>query len=31
MAGFIWAADLERDNRVLFRHTAICDGVQARH
>jgi len=25
-AGFIWAADLERDNRVLFRHTAICEG-----
>ena len=26
-AGFIWAADLERDNRVLFRYTAKCDGV----
>jgi len=25
-AGFIWAADLERDNRVLFRHTASCNG-----
>jgi hypothetical protein len=24
-AEFIWAADLERDNRVLFRHTATCD------
>ena len=24
-AGFVWAADLERDNRVLFRYTAICD------
>ncbi len=23
-AGFIWAADLERDNRVLFRYTASC-------
>ena len=23
-AEFIWAADLERDNRVLFRHTARC-------
>lgn len=23
-AGFIWAADLERDNRVLFRYTANC-------
>jgi hypothetical protein len=27
VAGFIWAADLERDNRVLFRYTAICDGA----
>lgn len=26
-AGFIWAADLERDNRVLFRYTANCDGT----
>jgi len=26
-AGFIWAADLERDNRVLFRYTASCDGA----
>lgn len=25
-AGFIWAVDLERDNRVLFRYTAKCDG-----
>ena len=24
-AEFIWAADLERDNRVLFRHTATCE------
>ena len=24
-AEFIWAADLERDNRVLFRYTARCD------
>ena len=24
-AGFIWAADLERDNRVLFRYRANCD------
>lgn len=23
-AEFIWGADLERDNRVLFRHTAKC-------
>lgn len=23
-AGFIWGAELERDNRVLFRHTATC-------
>ena len=27
-AKFIWAADLERDNRVLFRHTATCDGAK---
>ncbi len=27
-ADFIWAADLERDNRVLFRYTANCDGTQ---
>ena len=26
-AGFIWAADLERDNRVLFRYTATCDST----
>ena len=25
-ASFIWAADLERDNRVLFRYAANCDG-----
>lgn len=24
-AGFIWAEDLERDNRVLFRYTASCE------
>ena len=24
-AEFIWAADLERDNRVLFRYTATCE------
>ena len=24
-ATFIWAADLERDNRVLFRYTATCE------
>jgi hypothetical protein len=24
-AEFIWAADLERDNRVLFRYTVRCD------
>lgn len=24
-AQFIWAADLKRDNRVLFRYTARCD------
>jgi hypothetical protein len=24
-AEFIWAGDLQRDNRVLFRHTAICE------
>jgi len=24
-AEFIWAGDLERDNRVLFRHTANCE------
>lgn len=24
-ASFIWAEDLERDNRVLFRYTAKCD------
>lgn len=24
-AGFIWAADLQRDNRVLFRYTASCE------
>lgn len=26
LANFIWAGDLERDNRVLFRYTAHCDG-----
>ena len=26
-ADFIWAADLERDNRVLFRHTASCEST----
>ena len=25
LAEFIWAADLERDNRLLFRYTATCD------
>lgn len=27
-AGFIWAADLERDNRVLFRYRANCEDTQ---
>lgn len=26
-ADFIWAADIERDNRVLFRYTANCGGI----
>lgn len=26
-ADFIWASDLERDNKVLFRYTATCDGA----
>ena len=26
-AEFIWGSDLERDNRVLFRYTAICNGT----
>jgi hypothetical protein len=25
-AHFLWASDLERDNRVLFRYTATCSG-----
>ncbi len=26
-AEFIWGSDLERDNRVLFRYTALCGGA----
>jgi hypothetical protein len=29
-AEFIWAGDLERDNRVLFRHTASCGTSESR-